>query len=265
MAKSPKKNRKTVALLLMVIICIAALDILMIHMIPERENTEESAVQTPQPETESLPADAAAETMQTEASELILEGIEFPQILEDGKLTLLSMFQYSGQNPDCDDQDGSDIAGLMIENSSSLHLTQAKLELTADDGRVLHFFVSDIPAGRRALIFSRENAAIEVDTACVDIACEAEFEEAAVLMENQVAFKVDGTIVTVTNISAKDISNLTISCHSVLDSDYYGGLTYQYPVAELPAGESAEINALECIFGTTEVVRIETTAEVSEG
>ena len=41
-----------------------------------------------------------------------------------------------------------------------------------------------------------------------------------------------------------------------VDDAYFGGLTYTYPVENIPAGESVTLQAEECYLGEAAVVRI---------
>ena len=58
------------------------------------------------------------------------------------------------------------------------------------------------------------------------------------------------------NVSGRDLTNLNVICHGLLDGSLFGGTTYHYNVSSLPAGTSAVVYAVDCYLGMTEVVRI---------
>ena len=182
--------------------------------------------------------------------------IEFPIMVEDGKLKLESLFQFSGFNPDCGGAEGKDIAGLQLTNVSSSHLERAELKVTLRSGKTVTFVVEDIPAGRNVMAFETENVSMDMEDPCTDIRCDAVFSNADHRMSDQVMTTVDATQVRVTNISGMELKNLIVRCHCVLDKSYFGGLTYCYPIDSLPAGAELTIDAWECYLGQAEVVCI---------
>lgn len=67
----------------------------------------------------------------------------------------------------------------------------------------------------------------------------------------------DGTAVTLTNLTGEDLEPLTVICHDTLDeTEFFGGTSYAYRTEAIPAGESVTVEALECIIGQPAVVRI---------
>lgn len=184
-------------------------------------------------------------------------GLTFPYQLESGKIEISSVFPFTGLNPDCSWEEGENIASLSITNKSQEHLVSANLSVALDDGAELHFAVTDIPAGQSVMVFSAENAVYEASNECKAIACEAEFEESAsLLMEESLSVSVNGTEVTLTNLSDEDLTDLVIHCHTLFDGEYFGGLTYSYPVDNVAAGESIILHADDCYLGEAAVVRI---------
>lgn len=188
-----------------------------------------------------------------EAREL---GLEFPYALENGKLEVSSLFQYSGDNPDCGDEMGEDTAALAVTNLSEQHLTCARFTAELADGTQLRFEVTDIPAGQTVWAFEAENTAYDLENTCLNMSCEASFEDVPPLAEDSLETEVSGTSVTLTNVSGAELTNVTVYCHCWFNEVNFGGLTYAYPVSSIPAGESVEIQAEECYLGEAAVVRV---------
>ena len=181
--------------------------------------------------------------------------LEFPCTLEGGKLEVTSLFQYSGDNPDCGGETGEDIGSLAVTNLSDQHLTHATLVVLLAGGGKLAFEVQDVPAGQTVWAFETSNAVYDLDDLCVDIGWAAEFEPAAPVLRGVTA-EASGTTVTLTNTTSEDLTNLTVYCHCWFNELNFGGLTYAYPVSSIPAGESVEIQAEECYLGEAAVVRV---------
>lgn len=172
-----------------------------------------------------------------------------PYSLEDGKLEIESLFQYTGLNPDCYWEEGSNVGTITLVNKSDEYLESLELTITMTDGTKLQFIASDIPAGKSVWAYEKENTACDASAVLSDVRCTAVFRQDNGLATDQVSVSVSGVDVTLKNVSGSDLSGLEIRCHNVLDDVYFGGTAYIYPVESLPAGNSVTISALDCFLG----------------
>lgn len=202
-------------------------------------------LQTTAPESETTPPAASGGQAQP-----------FPVFCADGRLEIQSLLQYGGINPDCDNQEGNDVAAIMVCNVSGEYLKEAQISLKLTDGITVNFMVTELPAGAEAIAFSRENQTIKVNAEYAEITCEAQFGADGALTQEQMKVSVEGTLITLTNTSAEDWSEIVVYCRSPLGEEYFGGMAYEYTIEQLPAGESATIDAWDCILGEAEVMRI---------
>ena len=198
-------------------------------------------------------SNAVASTDTVEAEEN--NSIEFPYELENGKLLVKSLFQASVENPDCSNEIGEDIASLEITNQSEEFCTEAAVKVVMQDGTELSFMATNIPAGKTVWAFSTSNQSVAQEDVCRTIECTAEFGENT-MMEDRVQCSVEDTTITVLNLTNEELNDLSIYCHCLFEDAYFGGVTYCYPVENLPAGESVTIEADDCYMGTAEVVSI---------
>lgn len=224
------------------------------------EMTETTAPETAAPTVPTEPEQTEEGTFLTEPEQTAQPAETIPELLpmelEDGRLTIHSLFPYSGMNPDAGLEFGEDIAGLQLTNTSDEHLAFAELTAVLDDGTELCFRVEDLPPGMSAMLFEPEGRTLDGDLSCVDLYGFAEFEEDPMQPE-LVAVSVDGIAVTLNNVSGRDLTDLRVACHGLLDGSCFGGITYIYDVASLPAGAVTVINAVDCILGEARVVRVE--------
>ena len=252
-----KKKKKPVALILVLVlvllILLAAFSVFVMPQLLYRLSGGGEETVSVQTEPLSMPPES---TDAMETTEPTIPTARFPLLADDGHLEISSLFQFTGINPDCGNQEGTDIAGIQLRNVSDSHLTRAAIEMTLVSGKLLRFTVEELPAGMTALVFSNENMTMDPEDACASLSCEASFEAESPLMADRLSVSVEGTQITVTNISGDDLTNLTVYCHCLLDQDCYGGLTYCYPIEFLPAGGSAAVDAVACYLGDVGVVRI---------
>lgn len=180
--------------------------------------------------------------------------IQFPVILEDGKIEIESLFQYDGINPDCNNQEGKEIASIVFKNKSDSYLKKATIEVVFDDGVTHKFLVNDLPSGKSAMAFSIENSTLSSVSNCTAVNVETIFEENVTIEGLQVF--ADGMEITLENISDKDMVGIEIYCRNVFDENYFGGIAYKYTIEKISAGECTTITAVDCILGIADVVRI---------
>ena len=217
----------------------------------EPSETTSAVTAAPTEALETEPAETEPTAAHTEAPEI------FPVLLEDGMLTVQSIFQYSGVNPDAALEFGENIAGLQLVNTSDLHLTVAELAAVLDDGTVLTFLVEDVAPGMTVMAFSPDQGTLDDPDRCVEVYGYAEFEDGAPLGGDLVRIRVDGMAVTVTNVSGMDLADIDIICHGLLDGSSFGGKAYTYRITSLSSGESTTIYAVDCILGVVQVTRVE--------
>lgn len=184
--------------------------------------------------------------------------LEFPVMLENGDLEINSVFQYTGANPDFQWEEGEDIGALVLINRSERYLKTADISVKLSNGEKLQFKVSDIPSGGTAWLYELENGVYPVTEYCVSAKGNAKFSKDTGLSEEQVTVKAEGMKLTLTNNTEKDLNDLIVKCHILFNEAFFGGNTYSYPVEKIPAGESVEVDAPDCILGDAKAVWIGT-------
>lgn len=224
--------------------------------LPDVPGTSSAATQDSAGQLDGTQPAASGETTETAPRALSL-----PYELSDGKLTVDAILQFTGMNPDRQDEWADNVAAIQITNTSGEHLAFATINVTTMDGITASFTAYDIPAGRSAMVMCPDNTVIENNPECAQITGDAVFLPQSPLAEDKLLVSVEGTDITLENISGEDLGQITVYCHSMLDDSCYGGMVLPYKIDSLPAGETAEISAWECILGLVEVVRIEIGAE----
>ena len=216
-----------------------------------------AAVQSSNTEVPTGPSAAVSEeeNQDTAGSEQTV-GIEFPAYPGNYGLEIENIFQYDGLNPDAGLQEGKNVAAIMIRNMSGEYLKEATITLDRVDGTPVTFQVQELPANGAAMVFEVDNTAVEADEVWMKADCKASLGEGENPLPDGIAVAVEDMIITVTNNTGKDLSELVVYCHDSLGEEYFGGVAYAYTVNNLKANESATIEAWDCLMGMTDVVRI---------
>lgn len=184
-------------------------------------------------------------------------GIQFPYTIDDYKIEIESLSMATFPNPDAGGEKGEDIACLEIKNTTGQFILKANLVMTLEDGSSYEFQVFDLPDAETILAFEINNSGYDGKTACESIkVVEIEMAEEVESLKEIFSIEVNETEVTMTNISERDISEFTITCHCKFDESYFGGISYSYIVEGVSAAETLSVDALECYLGEAEVVRL---------
>lgn len=225
----------------------------------EQEETTESTGEetTEEPTSGSQSGETTHSTESGGTTGTTAAGVSYPISLQNGALEITGLFQFSGINPDDGNQSGTDMGSITLVNCSDSYLEEAKIALKLSDGTVLNFLVTELPAGASVMAFSTDSRTLEDGVVCVSYSCDAQFDANLTAVSSKVTAHVEGTRITLTNVSGQKISKVVVYCRSPLGDEYFGGVTYQYVVNDLPANGTATIDAVDCILGIAEVVRIQ--------
>lgn len=223
----------------------------------QAEQPEENVVSE---ETESEAAESEeteAETTEIEAEEQITIDSQLPYMLEDGKLEISSVFQYTGLNVDKNWEDGTDIGAVVLVNRSEEYLKSLDLTLTMSDGTEFQFWIADIPSGGTVWAFDVNNTAYDASSFIADAKTEADFTTDTNPFADMITVTTEEIDVTLINHSSEDLTGLSVRCHSLMDDAYFGGLSYTYPVESIASQETVTFSADDCFVGVAEVVWID--------
>lgn len=182
--------------------------------------------------------------------------VSFPVILEEGKLEVESLFQFSGINPDADKQEATDVAAIVLKNVSEEYLKTAKIHIVLDNGTEHDFWIQDLPAGKAVTAFATENGVLPAETSCQSLDAEVVFAD--VQNEAGVEVSVDGMTITLENVSGEDLYGIDVYYRDVFNDKYFGGITYKNTIEKMAAGESVMFTAVDTTLGIIEVIRIAT-------
>lgn len=180
--------------------------------------------------------------------------VTFPYLIDGDKLEVLSLFQYTGNNPDCGGEDGENIAVLALTNRAAKHMDYMEIVLKLESGEELVFEATDIPAGQAIWAFSTENLSCPANPVVRSLNSTVRFANEESLLNTAVQVQTAGTSVTLTNQTNQVLTELTLHCHTQLNKDYFGGLASRYPVGDIPVGGSVTVETAD--IGQGELVPV---------
>lgn len=179
-------------------------------------------------------------------SQAVNVGVVFPVLLDEERVELLSVFEYSGINLDQEDAMVEKTAAIQLKNRSGEYLKQIQVHVTLSDGSKLEFLVKDVPAEMEIVALELES---QVYAGQQVTAVTAETEFAAYDTGGKFICNVSESDITVENISGEDQKEVVVYYHCSLDGVGFGGRSYEIPVGDLAAGESRTVTDTECYLG----------------
>lgn len=199
-------------------------------------------------------AEQEDESIKTE--EAVSGKIELPYDLIEGKLELRAIFQSDILNPDQEFLQGVNLASVEVLNKSEEYLKTAEIAITLEDEMVLKFHLEDLPAGKTLWAFEVSGTSIEELVKCVDVQCEADYQNEDSDWKEQFSTNVEGATVEITNLTAQEQTNLKVIVHCTIDEVCFGGTSYVYDIEKISPSEKITFEVIESYFGECEVVRI---------
>lgn len=247
-----KKNRLWILLIVVIVVLLG----IVIAINQGGHEQEPSTEQTDENETVDDVQTAETNEEETEPSEETDTGLEFPYLLDDDKIQIDSLFQYSGINMDAQNEECEDVASLQLKNNSDQYLEKAEISVELTDGTAFSFEVEDVPASKSVMAFDTANTVYDGKTGVALIDAATTYSSDAGLKETDVKIISDDNGVRMENISGNALANLKIKYHCVMDDMYFGGISSETEVAGLAAGETTTVDTSESILGDAEVVSI---------
>lgn len=247
-----KKNRLWILLIVVIVVLLG----IVIAINQGGHEQEPSTEQTDENETVDDVQTAETNEEETEPSEETDTGLEFPYLLDDDKIQIDSLFQYSGINMDAQNEECEDVASLQLKNNSDQYLEKAEISVELTDGTAFSFEVEDVPASKSVMAFDTANTVYDGKTGVALIDAATTYFSDAGLKETDVKIISDDNGVQMENISGNALANLKIKYHCMMDDMYFGGISSETEVAGLAAGETTTVDTSESILGDAEVVSI---------
>lgn len=216
---------------------------------PSTEQSEESKTAS---EVTQTPEDGE-EQEDTDESDA---GLEFPYHMDEDRLQVDSLFQYSGINPDAQNAECEDVASIQMKNNSEQYLESAEISVELTDGSAYSFTVQDIPAGKTVMAFDTANASYDGKIGVAFIDAKTSYSSDTGVKEDTVKITSDDNGIQLENISGNALADLKIKYHCILDDMYFGGISSETEVDGIDAGESIVVDTSDSILGDAEIVSI---------
>lgn len=179
--------------------------------------------------------------------------LSMPYVLDSG-LIIDTYFQYTGINPDCQEEEGTDVASIQLINKTGRYIKEALIEMTLDYKQTVHFVIKDLPTDAQLYAFDINNTSCSGTAVITGFKENVVFSDEYALDEEVVSIIYDVMSAEISNISDQSIGACKIIYHDQMDGILFGGISYQQEIETLEAGESIYIEMPECYIGGPMIV-----------
>lgn len=252
--KNKKKNSGLWITLILVLVVL--LGILITANLKKQDEKTDSSAERSENTAESAQEQEDADEVEEEDSDSEDAGLEFPYEFEEEELSMESLFQYSGINPDAQNEECEDTASIQLKNTSDRYLESAEISVELTDGTEFSFVIQDIPAGRSVMAFDTENNGYDGKTGVAFVDAKTNWSDVS-MNEESIKIVADENGTQITNMTDKTIEALSVKYHDVLDEMYFGGGSFMTEITEIGSGETTTANTSESILGEAEVVCVD--------
>lgn len=184
-----------------------------------------------------------------------VESIVFPHVVDDGKLEITSLFQYTGINPDFNQEMCENVGAIQLTNHSSEYLESADIVVALEDETVLNFRIEDVPMNMNVMAFDiNNNSYVEQDVVSVEVT--TTYSNNSSVGEDVFDFVTNESGFEVYNKSTDAYENILIKYHCNVDDVYFGGKAGEVLVDKLAVGERKQFEIEDCYFGEATVVNV---------
>lgn len=184
--------------------------------------------------------------------------LSLPCTIAGTELTLLQLAFFQGPFWEDDSEDEvSNIAALVVENTGSLMSAEATVVLEWDDTQMV-FELSALPPGERVLVLEKNRQSFRAapPTRCYGWE-RREYPENT----GQVAIEESGGItITLTNLSADvlPVVQLRYKSFDAASGMFIGGITYTAELLNMLPGETRTLTPYHYVYGSSKVVCVNT-------
>lgn len=177
-------------------------------------------------------------------------------IFDSGRLELLGSIEYEGPNFEESSMTNGIYTLLKVRNISNLFLRNAKIEVEVNQSEKMVLMIDSLPAGETVAVIGQGHESYSENDIYKVISCESVYEKAPIAEKEglEVSYK-EGNIY-LTNRSGQKMNGITCRYKGRIDEMLFGGITYEFKVDSLSAGEVFETANRNFLVDNIQIIEI---------
>lgn len=187
-------------------------------------------------------------------------------VLNDERLLLEAVGMYTGAYvEDGSDTNITDVAAIVVKNTSEDMLQIAEIELALNDSRTAEFRLTNLPAGGTALVLDMNKLTVTEGIQVTESSQASRFFDGGAAESDKLETEgVEGRL-TLKNESEETYSMVYVYYKTKIDKDIYlGGITYRVPFEGIPGKTQIETDAGHYSPDKSEIVGVQILDEIAE-
>lgn len=178
------------------------------------------------------------------------------ELFDDDRLKLIGSMEYEGPDFDDESMEEGDYTMLMIQNVSGSFLRNAEIEVKVNDSEKMKLVIDSLPTGETAMVIGQEYNAFSEDAVYQVVSCKSVYEETIIDKKEGLDVICENGNIQVINQSAEDMSNVTVRYKGKVNDMLLGGITYEFTMDSLAAGQTFETFSQSFLAESIQVVEV---------
>lgn len=191
-----------------------------------------------------------ADTGKTDSEQGIPEELKSTEIFDDGNLKLVGSMEYEGPNFENGSMEEGKYTVLEIQNISGKFLRKAEIEVKVNDSETMKLTLDSIPADTVAMVIGQGDVVYSENAVYQVVSCESSYEESVADQKDGLDVVCEAEKIRITNQLSETVENVVFRYKGKIGEMLWGGVTYEFAVESLGAGETFE-TASQCFLAET--------------
>lgn len=177
-------------------------------------------------------------------------------LFDEGRLKLVSGMEYEGPDFEDGSMENGNYTALQIQNVSDSFLRSANIEVKVNDSDSMSVTIDSLPAGETVIVIGQGYEKYSEQDIYEVVSCESSYEESVVCEEEGLSVTYEAGMIRLTNQTAEDMAGMTCRYKGKAGDMLLGGITYEFTVDSLPAGQTYETESQNFLADSVQIIEI---------
>lgn len=177
-------------------------------------------------------------------------------VFDDGRLKLAGSMEYEGPDFDDGSMEEGTYTMLKIQNISDSFLRNADIRIKVNGSEEMSLAVDSLPAGETVMVIGQGYDTYSEGDIYEVVSCESSYEESVNSDKENLKVSCEEGKIRLTNQSDSKMTKMTCRYKGSNDGVLLGGITYEFEVKALEAGETYETDSQCFLADSIQIVEI---------
>lgn len=243
-------KKKQIKKIFLALVCIVLIVVVVIVALVFKRRSETSELDESQQNAEDVSGG--------EDEKLTAEGEtrQSTDLFDEERLKLVSGMEYEGPDFEDGSMESGNYTALQIQNVSDSFLRSANIEVKVNDSDNMSITIDSLPAGETVIVIGQGYEQYSEQDVYEVVSCESSYEESVVCEKEGLSVAYETGMIRLTNQTAEDMAGMTCRYKGKAGDMLLGGITYEFTVDSLPAGQTYETESQNFLADSVQIIEI---------